>query len=143
MALINYITTVRLDFGAVRHLAEDCAIAGITRPMVVTDKGVVAAGLLERAIAFLPKGFVQAVYDNTPGNPTEEAVEEAVVLYRAHGCDGMIAIGGGSPMDLAKGVAIAATHDEPLIDFAAILGGPPKITSVSGLRAFDFNRAIN
>ena len=65
MALINYITTVRLDFGAVRHLAEDCAIAGITRPMVVTDKGVVAAGLLERAIAFLPKGFVQAVYDTT------------------------------------------------------------------------------
>ncbi len=129
MALINYITTVRLDFGAVSHLAEDCAMAGITRPMVVTDKGVVAAGLLDRAIAFLPKGFVQAVYDNTPGNPTEEAVEEAVVLYRAHGCDGMIAIGGGSPMDLAKGVAIAATHDEPLIDFAAILGGTPKITS--------------
>jgi alcohol dehydrogenase class IV len=138
MALINYITTVRLDFGAVRHLAEDCAIAGITRPMVVTDKGVVAAGLLERAIAFLPKGFVQAVYDNTPGNPTEEAVEEAVQMYRAHDCDGMIAIGGGSPMDLAKGVAIAATHDEPLIDFAAILGGTPKITSKMTRSAYIF-----
>jgi 4-hydroxybutyrate dehydrogenase len=129
VALINYLTTIRLDHGAVRHLNEDLAAAGITRPLVVTDTGCVAAGLLDKATAFLPKDLVRGVYDGTPSNPTEEAAEEALALYRAHDCDGLIAIGGGSPMDLAKAVAIMATHDEPLITYAAILGGTPKITA--------------
>ena len=129
LALINYITTVRLDHGAVRGLAEDLAAAGMTRPLVVTDKGVVAAGLLDRVLAGLPAGTVRAVFDDTPTNPTEEGVEAALALYKEHDCDGLIAIGGGSPMDLAKGVAILATHEGPLQSFTAIHGGTPKITA--------------
>ncbi len=131
MALINYITTVRLDFGAVRLLSEDLAASGITRPLVVTDKGVIAAGLLDKALGHLPKGMVRAVFDDTPTNPTEEGVDAALEMYRAHDCDGLIALGGGSPMDLAKGVAILATHEGPLLTYAAVLGGTPKITSAA------------
>ena len=129
LALINYITTVRLDFGAVRDLPEDLAAAGITRPLVVTDKGVVAAGLLEKALVALPKGTVRAVFDETPANPTEAGVEAALAVYKANDCDGLIAIGGGSPMDLAKGVAILATHEGTLETYAAVFGGTPKITA--------------
>ena len=99
----------------------------MTRPLLVTDAGVRAAGLVDevgRACA------VEAVvYDATPSNPTEEAVEAATELYRAERCDGVVAVGGGSPIDLAKGVALLATHRGPLAGYAAVLGGVPRITA--------------
>jgi alcohol dehydrogenase class IV len=121
MAIISYLTTIRFDFGAIAHLAEDMAAAGITRPLLVTDKGVVAAGLAARITALLPPG--SPVFDDTPANPTDEAVMLALEVYRAGGCDGVVALGGGSPLDLAKGVALLATHAPPLRQYAFILGG--------------------
>jgi 4-hydroxybutyrate dehydrogenase len=64
---------------------------------------------------------------DVPPNPTETAVEAALAVYKQDGCDGVVAIGGGSPIDLAKGVALLATHDGPLERYAAILGGLPLI----------------
>lgn len=121
MAIISYLTTIRFDFGAIQHLAEDMAAAGITRPLLVTDKGVVAAGLAARVLALLPTG--SPVFDGTPANPTEEGVVAATEAYRSGGCDGIVALGGGSPLDLAKGVALLATHEGPLRQYALILGG--------------------
>jgi alcohol dehydrogenase class IV len=69
-----------------------------------------------------------AVFDDTPSNPTEAAVRAAVKVYHAHQCDGLIALGGGSSIDCAKGVAIAATHEGPLKTYATIEGGSLKIT---------------
>jgi len=69
MAQINYITQVQLDFGALALLAQECERAGITRPLVVSDLGVRAAGLLDRAIEALA-GLPHAVFDGTPSNPT-------------------------------------------------------------------------
>src|SRR5690606_36020319 len=66
---------------------------------------------------------------DVPTNPTESAVKAALSVYRDNGCDGIVAIGGGSPIDLAKGVALLATHEGDLEQYAAILGGIPKITS--------------
>ncbi len=128
LALIYYITQVQFDFGAVALARSECERVGIRRPLICTDRGVVAAGLLERLAAAL--GDVPfAVFADTPSNPTEAAVMRAVDAYRAHGADGVIALGGGSPIDLAKGVAIMATHSGALADYATILGGSPKITS--------------
>jgi hypothetical protein len=127
MALIHYITQVQLDFGAVRLLPQECERSGIRRPLVVTDAGVRAAGVLDRAVQALG-ALGHAVFDRTPSNPTEAAVREAVQAYEAGGCDGLVAIGGGSSIDLAKGVAIAATHDGPLKTYATIEGGSPKIS---------------
>jgi 4-hydroxybutyrate dehydrogenase len=127
MAFIYYITQVHLDFGSVSLLPAECARMGSQRPLIVTDAGVRAAGVLalaEAALGDLP----HAVFDATPSNPTEAAVRAATAVYKAAGCDGLIAVGGGSSIDLAKGVAIAATHDGPLKTYATIEGGSPKIS---------------
>jgi 4-hydroxybutyrate dehydrogenase len=68
------------------------------------------------------------VFDGTPSNPTEAAVRAACRVLDAERCDGLIAVGGGSSIDLAKGVAIAATHEGALKTYATIEGGAPKIT---------------
>jgi 4-hydroxybutyrate dehydrogenase len=127
MALIHYITQVQFDFGAIQLLAAECERNRIARPLIVTDAGVRAAGLLQKALDALP-GLQPVVFDQTPSNPTESAVRAASALYRAQGCDGLIALGGGSAIDCAKGVAIAATHEGPLKTYATIEGGSPKIT---------------
>ncbi|MFN3375476.1 MAG: iron-containing alcohol dehydrogenase [Burkholderiaceae bacterium] len=127
MALIYYVTQIQFDFGAVQLLRQECARVGITRPLVVTDAGVRAAGVLQKALDALGK-LPHAVFDQTPSNPTEAAVRAATALYHAQGCDGLIAVGGGSAIDCAKGIAIAATHEGPLTHYATIEGGSPRIT---------------
>jgi 4-hydroxybutyrate dehydrogenase len=127
MAQILYITNILIDFGALAQLAGECERTGIRKPLIVTDPGVKAAGLLAKVEAALP-GLPHAVFADTPSNPTEAAVRAAVEAYRAGECDGLIALGGGSAIDCAKGVAIAATHEGPLKTYATIEGGSPKIT---------------
>ena len=127
MAFIYYLTQIQFEFGAIRLLKQECERVGIKRPLIVTDAGVKAAGILQKALDALP-GMTVAVFDQTPSNPTEAAVRAAAALYKASGCDGLIAVGGGSAIDCAKGVAIAATHEGPLTTYATIEGGSPKIT---------------
>jgi len=127
MALIYYITQVQFDFGAVKLLKQECERVGISRPLIITDPGVKAAGVLQKALDALP-GLAVTVFDQTPSNPTEAAVRAAAAMYQAAGCDGLIAVGGGSAIDCAKGVAIAATHEGPLTTYATIEGGSPRIT---------------
>lgn len=127
MGLIKYITDIEFDFGAVAKLSASCAAHGIAQPLLVTDQGIKAAGLLDQITAQL-KGLSVTVFDQTPSNPTEAAVRAASDLYLAHGCDGIIALGGGSSIDCAKGVAILATHGGNLKTYATIEGGSPKIT---------------
>ncbi|MBC8056099.1 MAG: iron-containing alcohol dehydrogenase [Rhizobiales bacterium] len=135
MALIYYLTHVHLEFGARKLLPDECERIGIKKPLIVTDAGVRAAGVLQKVLDALPTalqgpgGFV--IYDRTPSNPTEAAVREAAAMFVEHGCDGLIAVGGGSSLDCAKGVAIAATHPGPLVTYATIEGGSAKITEAA------------
>ena len=125
MADIFYLSHVRFGYGALAELGAALAGLGMTRPLLVTDSGVRSAGLVDWVVTACPAPAV--LFDTTPTNPTEAAVEAALELYRAERCDGVIAVGGGSPIDLAKGVALLATHPGPLADYAAILGGIPRI----------------
>ncbi len=127
MAFIYYVTQIQFEYGAVKLLKQECERVGISKPLVITDAGVKAAGVLQKALDALP-GMTVAVFDQTPSNPTEAAVRAAVAMYKAQGCDGLIAVGGGSAIDCAKGVAIAATHEGPLKTYATIEGGSLKIT---------------
>ncbi len=127
MAQILYLTRIELEFGASRLLPAECERIGIRRPLVVTDAGVRAAGVLDEALAAFD--VKPPVFDQTPANPTEAAVRLAVQMCKEAGCDGLIAIGGGSSMDLAKGVAIAATHEGPLTHYATIEGGAGRISA--------------
>jgi 4-hydroxybutyrate dehydrogenase len=127
MAFIYYLTQIQLDFGAVRLLTAECHRIGIARPLVITDAGVKAAGVLQKALDALTDLPV-TVFDQTPANPTEASVRAAHEVWKAHQCDGLIAVGGGSSIDLAKGLAIMATHEGPLTTYATIEGGSPRIT---------------
>ena len=127
MAFINYVTQIQFDFGAIKLLRQECERVGISKPLIVSDAGVKAAGILQKAVDSLG-GLPHAIFDQTPSNPTEAAVRAAAEIYRAQQCDGLIAVGGGSAIDCAKGVAIAATHEGPLSHYATIEGGSPRIS---------------
>lgn len=127
MATITYLTDIEFGTGAVAHIPERLQRLGITKPLLVSDQGVAAVGLLDRIAQYLPDGI--PTFLDVPSNPTEEATLAAVAVYRQMGCDGVIAVGGGSPIDLAKGVALLATHEGALSRFALIEGGLAAITA--------------
>lgn len=131
MALIQYLTQIQFDFGAVRLLQAECDRVGIKRPIVVTDQGVRDIGLVDAVMSNLTQPELAIVFDETPPNPNERAVHKAAAMYIDNNCDGVIAIGGGSSIDLAKGVAVCATHEGPLKKFAVIEGGIGNITAAT------------
>jgi 4-hydroxybutyrate dehydrogenase len=125
MALIQYLTRIQFDFGALALLPAELQSLGVKRPLLVTDPGLRASDLFGRVAEKLPAGH--AVYAQTPANPTENAVLAALTHYRNADCDGLVALGGGSAMDLAKGVRLLVTHDEPLVQYAFVENGAAKI----------------
>ena len=104
----------------------------MTRPLLVTDPGVQAAGLSERVQSLCPEIPVSA---ETPSNPTEAAVLDALELYQQEGCDGLVALGGGSAIDLAKASALLATHPGSLEDYGILGGGSERIGTVTPMIA--------
>jgi alcohol dehydrogenase class IV len=132
MAQIFYLTHIQIDFGVLATLASECDKANIKRPLIVTDPGIKSVGILQKTRdVLLGQSDIQqvAVFDQTPANPNEAAIRSAVQVYHANQCDGLIALGGGSSIDCAKGVAILATHEGALKTYATIEGGSPKITA--------------
>jgi alcohol dehydrogenase class IV len=128
MTTINYLTQIEFDHGAVARVSTLATSLGMKRPMLVTDPGLASGPVMDCVRDHL-KALAPVVYDRTPQNPDEESVEAASALYVERGCDGVIALGGGSPIDLGKGVALLATHGGPLGQYALIGGGLAKITA--------------
>ncbi|HIC82486.1 MAG TPA: iron-containing alcohol dehydrogenase [Kiloniellaceae bacterium] len=126
MATISYLTRIEFDFGLAAKLPDFCAELGMKRPLLVTDPGLTALGL----IAPIAQRFVAApaIFDQTPANPTEAAVMAALAVYEAEGCDGVLAVGGGSSIDLGKAVRLLAGQAPPLVQYAAVEGGAARIT---------------
>ncbi len=128
MTEITYLTNIKFEHGALAALPAELTVLGVARPLLVSDRGIAAAGLLDRARALLPADT--PVFLDVPTNPTEEAVLAAVALFRDGHCDGVVGFGGGSPIDLAKAVALLASHEGDLVRYAAIEGGVSRITPV-------------
>ena len=126
MARITYLTAIDFGPGELATLPGALAELKITRPLLVSDAGLLASGLLDRVEPLLPAD--RTLFLETPPNPTEGAVEAALAAYRSGNCDGVVALGGGSPIDLAKGVALLANHPGNLEQYAAIYGGIERIT---------------
>ena len=127
MDLITYLTRIQFGPGALSCLGSELAMLGARTPLMITDRGVVAAGLADRVAAMLPGAM--SIFDETPGNPTEAATRKAAAAYARGRCDSIVAVGGGSSIDLAKAVALVTSHPEPLAEYAAILGGVARITA--------------
>ena len=112
MSLINYITQIQFDIGAIALLPAECERIGITKPLIVTDRGVRAAGIVDTALnTFADSAAQLPIYDGTPPNPNETAVREAVAMFKECGCDGIIAIGSGGSYALSAARALMA-HTE-------------------------------
>src|SRR5215216_2489736 len=99
MATINYLTTIEFDRGAIATLPAQLSALGITRPLIVSDPGLVAAGLVDRIRNLCPPGA--ELFLDVPSNPTEAATKSALQVFRTGNSDGLVAVGGGSPIDLA------------------------------------------
>ena len=120
---ITYLNDVYFGFGASATLPNLLSELGVRRPLLVTDRGMSALGIPERI------GLGDApVYSGVRTNPSEHQAVEAASRYRAERCDGMVAAGGGSSIDLAKCAGILIGHGEPLASYAMREGGTARIT---------------
>ncbi len=122
-------TQIVFGAGAVKDTGAELARLGVRRALVVTDGGVKKAGLVDPVLGSLgAAGVAAAVYDGVAGNPLEKHVDDGAAAYRAHRADGLVAVGGGSSMDVAKLVALRAEHDRPLGDYDDAKGGDALVT---------------
>jgi len=97
--------------GSLGTLPETIKSQGVDHVLVVTDKGLMAAGLVQRLLnALEAKKISFTLYDEVQQNPTIQNVEDGLKLYLANRCQGLVAFGGGSPMDCAKLIGARATN---------------------------------
>ena len=111
-------TVMKHGPGAVGELAGEVRGLGMKRPLIVTDSGIVDAGILERVTATLAAANLDYVvfYDVVP-NPPIALVDQGAELYEREGCDGIVALGGGSSMDAGKAIAVVASNGGSILDF--------------------------
>jgi len=114
----NYPTSVRFGPGRIAELPAACKELGIKRPLLVTDPGLRKLPMIDSAMASLKSaGLGDSVFSDIQANPVGRNVDEGVAYYRQQGCDGVIAFGGGSALDVGKAIALMAGQKRPLWDF--------------------------
>lgn len=119
----SYLNDVYLGARRVTNVADLLAYMDVRRPLVVTDRNLVDDGFVDRLGLDAP-----AVFDAVDTNPTEAMVRAGVDAYRDGDCDGLVALGGGSPIDVAKAVGILLEHPPPLAEYAIVNDGVERIT---------------
>lgn len=117
----SYPTAIRFGAGRISEIADACAAAGITKPLLVTDKGLANLPITQSTLDLLDAaGLGRAMFSDVDPNPNEKNAEAGIRMYREGGHDGVIAFGGGSGLDLGKLVAFMAGQTRPLWDFEDI-----------------------
>jgi 4-hydroxybutyrate dehydrogenase len=117
----SYPTSVRFGAGRISEIGEACIAAGISRPLLVTDRGLASMDIATRALDLIEQaGLGRAMFSDVDPNPSDRNVEEGLRVYREGGYDGVIAFGGGSGLDLAKTLAFMAGQSRPIWDFEDI-----------------------
>ena len=125
---LNYFNRPHFENGAIEKISKVLNTHGIKNPLICTDPGLSSIGMTEKIRSLLSYDISPLFYEETPANPTEKAVSEALEIYKKNNCDGVVGFGGGSSMDLGKAVALMANHDGNLIDYSVVEGGYKKIT---------------
>lgn len=117
----SYPTAIRFGAGRISEIADACAAAGITKPLLVTDKGLAGLPITQGTLDLLEAaGLGRAMFAEVDPNPTEVNAEAGVKAFKDGGHDGVIAFGGGSGLDLGKVVAFLSGQTRPLWDFEDI-----------------------
>lgn len=114
----NYPTPIRFGPGRISELGEACKELGIERPLLVTDADLAALPPVAAAAkAVEAAGLPLRIFTGVKANPTENNVTDGLLVFRSEDCDGVIALGGGSPLDAGKTIALMAGQEHPLWDF--------------------------
>ncbi|HEX7952668.1 MAG TPA: iron-containing alcohol dehydrogenase, partial [Burkholderiales bacterium] len=114
----NYPTSIRFGVGRIAELPAVCKELGIKRPLLVTDPGLRKLPMVDAVLASLRSaGLGDATFSDVRANPVGRNVEDGVAYYRKAGCDGVIAMGGGSALDVGKTIALMVGQKRPLWDF--------------------------
>jgi 4-hydroxybutyrate dehydrogenase len=117
----SYPTAVKFGAGRINEIAEACKSAGISKPLLVTDKGLASMEITTKTLDLIEAaGLGRGMFSEVDPNPTDKNAEDGVKFYREGGFDGVIAFGGGSGLDLAKVIAFMAGQTRPLWDFEDI-----------------------
>ena len=117
----NYPTTMWIGENRIEDLFLACKELNISNPLFVTDKDLINLEIIKNIIISLKKNFKNlSTFSNFTGNPIGENVEEGVKVYNTLGCDGVIALGGGSGLDVGKAIAFMCNQSRPLWDFEDI-----------------------
>ncbi len=117
MSVLTFNTKVHFGHGNRNALPGELRALGMTRPLFVTDKGVIAAGVFAMAIDGLGHLTDPVIFDDTPPNPTEGAAQAGLACFQANRCDGIVGIGGGATLDLSKAIAVLCGDPAPLWDY--------------------------
>ena len=114
----NYPTAIRFGIGRIAELPAACKDLGMKHPLLVTDPGLRKLPMVESALAALKSaGLGDACFSDVRGNPVGKNVDDGVAFYRSNKCDGVIAFGGGSALDVGKTIALMVGQTRPLWDF--------------------------
>ncbi|MEM9061889.1 MAG: iron-containing alcohol dehydrogenase [Pseudomonadota bacterium] len=117
----SYPTAIRFGAGRIREIGEALTAAGISKPLLVTDRGLAALDITQRTLDLVEEaGFGRAIFADVDPNPTEDNLGAGIEAFLSGGHDGVIAFGGGSGLDLAKMVAFMAKQTRPVWDFEDI-----------------------
>ena len=135
MDQLNYINKPLFGHGSVGHVSEVLREMGISKPLICTDPGLKDIGMLDQVRNLISNEFTPVVFDQTPANPTQEAVELAFEKYNTEGCDGIIGLGGGSSIDLGKAVAVLVKNGGTIDEYSINEGGMEKIKETAPLLA--------
>lgn len=124
---LNYLNKPYFENGSIKNISLVLKELGVKNPLICTDTGLASIGMSDKIRGLLSNELSPAFYEETPANPTEEAVNIALKKYKENNCDGVIGFGGGSSMDLAKAVALMANHEGEVVDYSVNEGGVGKI----------------
>ncbi len=123
-AVFTFPNRILFGVGSLRSLAEELDRLGVSKPLIVTDAGLVATGMTGEVQALLNDSVLFA---EVQANPTEADVLAGVARFRSSGCDGLIGLGGGSPIDAAKAIRLLLSHPGDLADYDLTQGGRDRI----------------
>ena len=117
----NYPTTMWVGENRIKDITEACKTLSISKPLLVTDKGLAETDIVKNTLSLLKNNNLTAqLYSNVVGNPTGNNVIEGVENYKKNNCDGVIAFGGGSGLDVGKSIAFMSCQTLPIWDFEDI-----------------------
>ena len=124
---LNYLNKPYFGNGSIDNLSKIIKDLKIKRPLICSDPGLSVIGMTNKIVDLVSNEVSISLYEETPANPNEKAVNDALSLYRLNNCDSVIGFGGGSSMDLAKAVALMANHSGNVRDYSVNEGGIKKI----------------